>query len=367
MNALTTNLLAAMSRSRSRFSLFIIRRTNRRQIQIGLCVCFILSLSGNILVLFYNQHPPGPAVPASASAITSSGDSTRTAAADTITTTTSTTATTTTAAAAADNPPLVLLRGGGVQVAATNDTSGSWYPSEEWVHNCTQDLSSRTEAEGEWDVPHSIALGDCIKFCKCYHRPLPNTSFNKLYHKRACHGGPLSAGNGRFNLSIIDEVHAIQGKNPSLFMIPEPEALVIHLRLGDIVETSKSTVEQMLISGANPGKRPRKFQKGLKSIHEVLDNIHSSKATIVHIVGGSHKKHFWKKSRVYAGCLHRAIQTAGHNVTMRLEGTHPDVDFYYISHASQVVVSAGGYSNLMGKLAEHRGGRIVGRSFGVSW
>ena len=28
-----------------------------------------------------------------------------------------------------------------------------WYPSEEWVHNCTQDLSSRTEAEGEWDIP----------------------------------------------------------------------------------------------------------------------------------------------------------------------------------------------------------------------
>ena len=135
-----------------------------------------------------------------------------------------------------------------------------WYPSEEWVHNCTQDLSSRTEAEGEWDVPHSIALGDCIKFCKCYHRPLPNTSFNKLYHKRACHG-PLSAGNGRFNLSIIDEVHAIQGKNPSLFMIPEPEALVIHLRLGDIVETSKSTVEQMLISGANPDSNPENFKR----------------------------------------------------------------------------------------------------------
>ena len=131
-------------------------------------------------------------------------------------------------------------------------------------------------------------------------------------------------------------------------MIPEPEALVINLRLGDIVETSKSTAEQMLISGANPGN----FQKGLKSIHEVLDNIHSSKATIVHIVGGSHMKHFWKKSRVYAGCLHRAIQTAGHNVTMRLEGTHPDVDFYYISHAIQLVVSAGGYSNIMGKLLD---------------
>ena len=92
MNALTTNLLAAMSRSR--FILFIIRGRNLRQIQIGLCVCYILSLSGNVLLFHF--HPPGP-VPASGSAsranslsffsspsITSSGDSTRTAA-DTVT------------------------------------------------------------------------------------------------------------------------------------------------------------------------------------------------------------------------------------------------------------------------------------------
>jgi hypothetical protein len=51
---------------------------------------------------------------------------------------------TTTTAAAADNPPLVLLRGGGVQVAATNDTSGPWYPSEEWVHMLTAQLYSRS-------------------------------------------------------------------------------------------------------------------------------------------------------------------------------------------------------------------------------
>ena len=102
MNALTTNLLAAMSRSR--FILFIIRGRNLRQIQIGLCVCYILSLSGNVLLFHF--HPPGP-VPASGSAsranslsffsspsITSSGDSMRTAA---ITTTTTTAADTVTA------------------------------------------------------------------------------------------------------------------------------------------------------------------------------------------------------------------------------------------------------------------------------
>ena len=232
------------------------------------------------------------------------------------------------ASPATDYPPLL----------AINET---WYPSDEWVHSCAQDLSSRTEAEGEWDIPHKIALADCIKFCRCYHRSLPNTTFNNLYYRRSC---PLTfsfpddkKAPGDFNLSVIDEVHEIQSHYP-YFTIPEPEALVVHLRLGDIVESSPSTVEEILISGADPGYPTKKFLNSIKSIHELLDNIHSSKAKTVHIVGGTHRKEYWQKSRIYAGCLHRAIETAGYNVTMRLEGTHPDVDFYYISHASQLVV-----------------------------
>jgi hypothetical protein len=117
MNALTTNLLAAMSRSR--FILFIIRGRNLRQIQIGLCVCYIL-ISGNVLLFHF--HPPGPVhVPASGSAsreanslsffsspsITSSGDSTRSA------------ATNTTTAAAADT--VTPRRGNHTNVGSSND------------------------------------------------------------------------------------------------------------------------------------------------------------------------------------------------------------------------------------------------------
>ena len=114
MNALTTNLLAAMSRSR--FILFIIRGRNLRQIQIGLCVSYIL-ISGNVLLFHF--HPPGP-VPASGSAsranslsffsspsITSSGDSTRTAAKNTTT------------AAAADT--VTPRRGNHTNVGSSND------------------------------------------------------------------------------------------------------------------------------------------------------------------------------------------------------------------------------------------------------
>ena len=93
----------------------------------------------------------------------------------------------------------------------------------------------------------------------------------------------------------------------------------------------------------------------------------SSGAKKVYIVGDSHYKQHWRKSRVYAGCLHRSIQFTGYNTTMRLEGIPFYVDFFSVSHARQLVVSVAGYSNLMGKLVEYRGGRLVGRSFSVNW
>jgi len=264
----------------------------------------------------------------------------------------------------------ILASGSDILSPVTDNSPLVWHPSNEWVDNCVQDLSSQSEADGEWDVIYKIAIGDCIKFCRCYHGSLPNTTFNNIYHGKAC---PLTfpspevrGAPGNFSLSVIDEVHEIQRHYPN-FTIPEPEALVMHLRLGDILEHSSSNVEELLISGGDPGYPTEKFRNSIKSIHELLDNIHSSKAKTVHIVGGTHRKEFWRKSRIYAGCLHRAIETAGYNITMRLEGTHPDIDFYYISHATQMVVSAGGYSNLMGQLVEYRGGKIIGRSFGVSW
>jgi len=69
------------------------------------------------------------------------------------------------------------------------------------------------------------------------------------------------------------------------------------------------------------------------------------------------------KSRIYAGCLQRAIQYAGINTTMNMEGGNPDVDFYCMSHAKKMVVSVGGYSRLIGNLVVRFGGTVFGRTF----
>lgn len=244
------------------------------------------------------------------------------------------------------------------------EQSHYWIPSNKWLHDCAQDYSSR--GGGEWDIEErQAAIGDCIKFCACYHSRYANTTFNYMYAWGD--GCPMKKGEDYWDkLHIVDEIHKVQSKYPS-FTTPDPDALVIHLRLGDIVEDAKRSVEEILVDGSDPGYKPAKFRKGIKSVRELLMNAYEANVTKVNIIGGSHKKEQWKKSRVYAGCVRHAIHTAGFNVTMHIEGTHPDNDFYFMSHAHQLVVSAGGYSGFVGILAERRGGSIIGRSFGASW
>jgi len=128
--------------------------------------------------------------------------------------------------------------------------------------------------------------------------------------------------------------------------------------------------QSMIFRGANPGHGQRSYPNAIKGAPELLDNIRSSGLTKVRIVGGSHKADQYEKSRVYAGCIAEAIRDAGFSdTTLQIEGHHPEVDFYYISHAKHLVVSAGGYSNIMGNLARMRYGNdtIIGRSFGITW
>jgi hypothetical protein len=217
-------------------------------------------------------------------------------------------------------------------------------------------------------------LGDCIKLCQgCANgSKIKNGTFAADYFQHHCPGD-------RSNLTAIEEVfqrridslqqQQQQQQQQSLIVspydiltVPDPDVLVIHLRLGDVIENSAASVEQMLLSGADPAHNIN-FKSSIKSVHEVLANIQESGLSKVSLRGGSHQANYYVKSRVYAGCLKKAIQHAGYQVQMSLDRTTPDQDFYYMSHATHIVVSTGGYSRLIGKLVQKRGGTIVGRTF----
>lgn len=261
----------------------------------------------------------------------------------------------------------------------TTISTASWQPSFEWVQTCIKDLEIAQPPQPFQVVWRRYVLGDCIKMCRkcyvlkcvrhpekaqqrgsgCFEQATRNDTFAALYHFRACKT-QHHVEDG--NWTIVDEIMKEAERKDSSFVPPNPDALVIHLRLGDVIENSNSSVEDMLMKGGDPWHIAA-YQSAIKSIHEYLSDIASTAASEIIIRGGSHDPNYYYKSRLYAGCLHRAILAAGYNATISLEGMDPDHDFFFMSHAKQIIVSAGGYSRLMGTFAKRNGGRVVGREF----
>ena len=168
------------------------------------------------------------------------------------------------------------------------------------------------------------------------------------------------------NLTIVDRIlEEAKARQAANFQSPSPSTLVLHLRLGDVIENSNATVVDMLLSGADPWHATA-YKSAIKSISEYLNDIESADGvTDIAIRGGSHDPNYFHKSKLYAGCLQQAIKRAGYPIasTSTIEGGNPDKDFFFISSAKLLSVSTGGFSRLMGTLSQRHGGRIVGRQF----
>ncbi len=274
-------------------------------------------------------------------------------------------------------PSLVDLR---TTSSTGRPVSTNWRPNREWIDTCVKDLDVSDLMKPFHVVWRRYVLGDCIKQCRncyflkcvrhpektkqqgsgCYQKTSRNDTFAALYHFRACKANRHEIDG---NLTIVDQILKEAEFSDSSFVRPPSDTLVMHLRLGDVIENSKNSVAEMLGSGGDPWHTDT-YKSAIKSIDEYLSDIDSSGLSKIEIRGGSHDPNFYQKSRIYAGCLYRAIQMAGYSrVNMQIEGSDPDHDFFYIGYAKHLSVSSGGFSRLMGTMAKRHGGRMVGREF----
>lgn len=244
--------------------------------------------------------------------------------------------------------------------------------TDQWLTECAKKMSQH-HLQPFNIQRENYTVGDCIKLCtKCAWganphsgEVFPNWTIAGHYALLACshpERQPLHMPKKGGNLEVVDKVFRIFEKQVPGFVQPPKGAVVIHLRLGDVIERSNNTVEEMLTKGGNPFHHPSQ-KNSIKSVYEYLSNLEQANATQVIIVGGSHYTKYYKKSRVYAGCLEKALRHSGKNVSMNLDGGDADREFFFMSHAAKVIVSTGGYSRLIGKMVKYYGGTIIGRAF----
>ena len=232
------------------------------------------------------------------------------------------------------------------------------------------------------EVFSGYQLGDCLKMCVCTPRVIHNypRSFSAKFKALACEKGSVAPAEGsrkKAHFGDVESDHVLrifaEAKGTAGFREPETNSLVIHLRLGDMVERAHADVQTMLLSGANPATGGRTLDRvgrwptSIKSVHELLVASAMANVTTVHIVGGGCWRYTNRsdciKSSNYARCVGRAFEHQGYNTTLSIDGENADQDFYFMAHAKHFIQTSGGFSRILAQLVEKQGGTVYGRQF----
>ena len=208
-------------------------------------------------------------------------------------------------------------------------------------------------------APHTerYRLGDCIKALHaCEGKGFGLATLAGEYEAR-------SNGISK-NFTLVMEMLRARDGQPG-FIKARPDALVIHLRLGDVIERIDTSVEELLQSGGNPHHHCN-FQTSIKSVYEYLHDAETVRQNIslIEIVSGSHYGQH-EKGAIYERCIAQMLRKAGYMVHLRKSPIlpHPDEDFYRMASAKYFIVGVGGFSRIIASLVRLSGGKVVGRTF----
>ena len=248
---------------------------------------------------------------------------------------------------------------------------------------CAKEQQQLPPPQRPSEVFSGYQLGDCLRMCFCTDRVIRKYphSFSAKFKALACEKGSVSSNRFRMQANGLKAPlpHEMQDqmlrifaevKGNAGFREPETNSLVVHLRLGDMVEKAHADVITMLLKGADPGTgASKRYPNSVKSVHELLAGAAMANVTTVHIVGGGCWRVMWHtrsdciKSSIYARCLGRAFEHQGYNTTLSIDDENADRDFYFMAHAKHFIETSGGFSKLIAQLVEKQGGIVYGRRF----
>jgi len=141
-------------------------------------------------------------------------------------------------------------------------------------------------------------------------------------------------------------INLIKKFPPSL--TPDENELVIHLRVGEVVDKTKYTVKELLEKERPYGRAGRNYVKPLSFYEQHLNKIQKQVKKITLVAGGC-KVHDFTESKEYIQAIKNLFEKSGFDVQVRL-GNHPDDDFIYMCRSKLFIPSGGCFSRLIALL-----------------
>jgi hypothetical protein len=192
-------------------------------------------------------------------------------------------------------------------------------------------------------------LGDMIK-SNTLRSKLKGECCHKIFFKDSIATEYMSKTSKEEELDILSEIIR---KKSSQKLLPNRDELIIHLRIGDVIDKVNISVDDFVKD------YQQKRGKGVPNIQYVkpyiyYDNIIKKLPKNINnvvLIGGYHRTGNHSKSIDYVNKIKLFFENRGFNVNTRINND-PDEDFIYMSNSYHFVQSGGGFSNIINKILE---------------
>tara|TARA_B100000900_G_scaffold405073_1_gene414189 strand:+ start:1148 stop:1636 length:489 start_codon:yes stop_codon:yes gene_type:complete len=145
-------------------------------------------------------------------------------------------------------------------------------------------------------------------------------------------------------LKSIIENHEYKNKK-----IPDKNTIVIHLRVGDVIDNTEISVDNFL----NESHYKNHYVRNLSYYKKIIKKFDKSVKNIV-FVYGYHIDSDHSKSEEYIEKLKQFFESNNFNVSKR-KNQNADDDFIYMCNSRYFVQSGGGFSKIIANIVRLKG------------
>jgi hypothetical protein len=193
---------------------------------------------------------------------------------------------------------------------------------------------------------YNYRLGDVVKF-----------SFSKQLHNRLTYFLLYNGSIAREymietygkKIPNYDILYNIIKKRKNNYQIPNVDTLIIHLRVGDVIDWEWPGDIDQLLEGKidDTFNYMRNYNYFEKNIEKIKDKIKK-----IVLVGGFHTDCDHTRSWYYINKIKDFLQTKGYQIELRIDKYGADEDFIYMSNSEYFIQAGGGYSDTISKMVE---------------
>lgn len=152
--------------------------------------------------------------------------------------------------------------------------------------------------------------------------------------------------------SDYDILYQIMKEKSNGYEIPNDDELIIHLRIGDVIDWEyNDSIDDLL-----EGRKKYFYLISYDYLDKMSKQIIDMDIEKIILVGGYHTKEDHSRSEEYVAKIKKYIEDKGFKVTTRIDKGSGDEDFIYMSNSKYFLKSGGGYSNLINRMVKMNNG-----------